>query len=59
MEMVAALPEYRPGDESILKQYKRVENFISASGVSTAELYRLNGNVEKQRELLVGGMKQR
>lgn len=59
LEMVAALPEYRPGDESILKQYKRVENFISASGVSTAELYRLNGNVEKQRELLVGGMKQR
>ncbi|MEK0313973.1 hypothetical protein [Cohnella sp. 56] len=59
LEMVAALPEYRPGDESTLKQYKRVENFIAASGISPSELYRLNGNVEKQRELLVKGMKER
>lgn len=59
LEMIANLPEYRPDDAEIVKQYQRVENFISASGINPRALYRLNGNMEKQRELLVNGMKKR
>ncbi|WP_284638201.1 hypothetical protein [Paenibacillus silviterrae] len=59
LDMIAKLPEYVPGDEGIKKQYTRVENFIASTGISPAQLYRLNGNVTKQREYLVSGMKKR
>jgi hypothetical protein len=56
--MVRNLPEYTD-DEAVQKQYQRVEIFIQASGCSTKELYKLNGDVEKQRELLMESMKKR
>ncbi|NHN30516.1 hypothetical protein [Paenibacillus agricola] len=59
LEMITNLPEYKPRDADIKKQYKRVENFISSCGVNPIELYRLNGNVEKQRALLIKSMKSR
>ncbi|MCR8634370.1 hypothetical protein [Paenibacillus radicis (ex Xue et al. 2023)] len=59
LDMIAKLPEYKPSDPDIKKQYKRVENFIASSGVNPMELYRLNGDVGKQRELLIKSMKKR
>lgn len=59
LDMIANLPPYKAGDEGIKAQYQRVEDFISATGINPKELYRLNGNIEKQRELLMNGMKKR
>jgi hypothetical protein len=59
LEMISNLPEYKPGDADIKKQYKRVENFISSCGINPLELYRLNGDVGKQRDLLIKSMKKR
>lgn len=59
MQMIADLPEFDAGKETIVEQYQRVEDFISASGISPAALYRLNGKPKKQRELLMDGMKKR
>ncbi|MCU6792685.1 hypothetical protein OB236_11195 [Paenibacillus sp. WQ 127069] len=59
LEMITNLPEYKPSDADIKKQYKRVENFISGCGVNPLELYRLNGNIDKQRALLIKSMKSR
>ncbi|MEX1030450.1 MAG: hypothetical protein WDZ91_10490 [Paenibacillaceae bacterium] len=57
--MVSKLPEYKADDEAVIKQYQRIENFIEAAGCSTKELYKLNGNVDKQRELMMESMKKR
>jgi len=57
--MVTKLPEFDAADAAVLKQYQRVENYITAAGCNTKELYKLNGNVEAQRELLLEAMKKR
>ena len=59
LQMIADLPEFELGDDRIVQQYKRVEDFISASGINPKELYRLNGKPAEQRKLLMGGMKKR
>ncbi|MFC4307172.1 hypothetical protein [Cohnella boryungensis] len=58
LDMVAKLPERDDTDEAI-NQYRRVLNFIEATGCSTKALFKLNGDIDKQRELLMESMKQR
>jgi hypothetical protein len=59
LQMIADLPEFELGNEAIVQQYQRVENFISATGINPKELYRLNGKPQEQRKALMGGMKKR
>jgi len=58
LDMVAKLPESDTTDTE-KKQYQRVLIFIEASGCNTKELFRLNGSVDKQRQLLIEAMKSR
>lgn len=58
LEMIAKLPD-NVSDESAKKQYMRVEQFIEASGCSTKALYKLNGNIDEQRKLLMESMSKR
>jgi hypothetical protein len=55
LEMIAELPDYSQ-DEKTIKQYERVQKYITATGTSLHELFRLNGKLDKQRELLVKNM---
>ncbi|QNK54379.1 hypothetical protein [Paenibacillus sp. PAMC21692] len=58
LNMVGKLPEDETSADG-LKQYQRVLTFIEATGCSTKALFRLNGNIDKQRKLLMESMKQR
>jgi len=58
LDMVAKLPE-KDDTDAAKKQYQRVLDFIEATGCSTKALFRLNGDVGKQRELLMESMKSR
>ncbi|MHA6484826.1 hypothetical protein ACX1C1_23330 [Paenibacillus sp. strain BS8-2] len=58
LDMVSKLPERTDTDDE-KGQYQRVLNFIEATGCSTKALFRVNGDIVKQRELLMDSMKQR
>ncbi|MBD2846514.1 hypothetical protein IDH44_15035 [Paenibacillus sp. IB182496] len=58
LNMVSKLPD-RANTEEERGQYKRVLNYIEATGCSTKALFRENGDVIKQRELLIEAMKKR
>ncbi|WP_168120789.1 hypothetical protein [Paenibacillus sp. HB172176] len=58
LDMVSKLPE-QANTEAELGQYRRVLNYIEATGCSTKALFRKNGDIEKQRELLMEAMKSR
>ena len=58
-QMIAKLPDYNAQDPKIVISYKRVENYIAATGCELKALYRLNGKIDEQRELLMESMKKR
>jgi len=58
LDMVGKLPEADDTDEA-KKQYQRVLVYIEATGCSTKALFEANGDIDKQRELLMEAMKQR
>lgn len=58
LDLVAKLPEKTDTAEE-KAQYQRVLNYIEATGCSTKALFRINGDIDKQRELLMDSMKQR
>jgi hypothetical protein len=58
LDMIAKLPEFEDTD-AVKKQYLRVEHFIEASGCSPKALYKLNGDIDGQRKLLMDSMKKR
>lgn len=59
LDMIAELPEYSQGDRNVIQQYARVQRYIAATGTDLNELFRLNGDVGKQRELLVKNLAKR
>ena len=58
LNMVAKLPEKYDTEEAE-GQYRRVMHFIEATGCNTKALFKLNGQIDKQRELLMEAMKSR
>lgn len=58
LKMIADLPEYDDSDP-VQQQYKNVENVVRAAGCDPKALYRLNGDIEKQRELLIKALAER
>jgi len=56
LQMIANLPEFSPETQD---QYKRVQNFIAATGVDLHRFFAKNGDLEAQRKLLVEAMAKR
>jgi hypothetical protein len=59
LKMVARLNTLMSNPQALAAQAKRVESYISATGLDTQALYKLNGKPQAQINLLVKGLAQR
>lgn len=51
IKMIMALPSYN-GNDQIISLYMKVQNFLISSGCNLKELFKYNGDVKKQKEII-------
>ncbi|MCT4593100.1 MAG: hypothetical protein N4A57_02340 [Anaeromicrobium sp.] len=52
IKMIMALPNYE-GNNEVISQYMKVQNFLISSGCNLSDLFKYNGHVKKQKEIIL------